>query len=137
MKNLAKRAGAETTVVRNNHTRMWTFATENHVAALLALKHKTDSFKGLPKILAGKVRRELHLPSAGSQLDVFARVFLRNRVTHSQTIFNVKIDGFLDIAHRFFPCVALRNAAGEHRNRNDKSAVWFTLKNHCVFHVAL
>jgi hypothetical protein len=50
LKDLTQRSDPKTPMVRDNNTRVWTFAAENHVAPLLPLKHETDSLKNLPEI---------------------------------------------------------------------------------------
>jgi hypothetical protein len=107
VKNLPKRPRAKTTMVRHNHSRCWIIATKNHVTIFLPPKYESDSFKRPPKIISRNIRRELHLASGGSQLDILAAIFLRNRITGSETIFNVKIYRFLDIGQRLFLRVAL------------------------------
>jgi hypothetical protein len=116
VKDLAKGSWTEPTVTRNNHSRIWTLAAQDHVAAFLPPKYEPNFFKDFPKVIAGEIGRELHLPRAGQKFNVLEAVFFWDRVACSQTIFDIELNGFCNVGHRFLFCVALGNTAREHRH---------------------
>jgi hypothetical protein len=50
VKDLTQRSDPKTSMIRDNHPRVWTFAAENHMASFLPLKHETNFLKNLPEI---------------------------------------------------------------------------------------
>jgi hypothetical protein len=64
VKNLSKRSWTQPTVTWNNHSRIWTLAAQDHVAALLPSKYEANFFQDLPEVIAGQIGRELHLLGA-------------------------------------------------------------------------
>ena len=66
---------------------------------------------------------------AGLELEAFSSRFRRDRVTNSDTVFDVEICRFADVPHDLITSVALGYTAGQCRHGGDVSAVRFPLKD--------
>lgn len=71
MQNLAQSSWAKLLVVRHHHAGVGGVPAEDHVASLLALEDKANTFEGLAQICTGEVSWKLHLSGAGAKLHVF------------------------------------------------------------------
>ena len=89
VENLSERSWPQSFMVGDDDSRIWVVSTEDHVASLLPLINKPDSFESPPQLLAREIRRQLHLTRAGFELDVFEGIFFGHGIAGETAIFNV------------------------------------------------
>ena len=134
MQNLPQRPRPKRFMIRNDHSRIWILAPQNHMATALPLENKNHLVPTPAATHARKEKPAASSANAGRQLDILNGILFGNRISCQTAILEIELHRLTNIRQRLISGVPLRNTTRKDGYRHHVPTIGFSLQNNRILH---